>query len=158
LNNPLLTGLPLGSEQKRYEDVFAFLGIEEQQRLESVVTQVTFAQDAFLFEVGDPAGEVFFLAQGRLSVQKKTGFHRKMQVVAILEPGAVVGEGGLLAGHIHAVSVRAIEQSHLFRLGCRELWSLEQEDSQLVIQLLKHLLLISSLRLEKTAERLAHVL
>lgn len=158
MNNPLLSGHPVGSEQKRYEDVFAFLGAEEQKRLASVLTEVTLEQDAFLFEVGDPAGEVFFLAQGRLSVQKKTGFHRKMQVVAILEPGAVVGEGGLLAGHIHAVSVRAIEKSHLFCLGRQELESMERIDSQLVVQFLKHLLLISGLRLAKTAERLAHVL
>ncbi|MBU0664557.1 MAG: cyclic nucleotide-binding domain-containing protein [Proteobacteria bacterium] len=158
MNNPLLSGHLAGSEQKSCADVFAFLGAAEQKRFASVVTERTFEQDTFLFEVGDPADEVFFLAQGRLSVQKKTGFHRKMQVVAILEPGAIVGEAGLLSGHIHGVSVRAIEQSHLFRLGCHELEALERTDSQLVIKLLKHLLLISSLRLEKTAERLAHVL
>ncbi|MDD3815722.1 MAG: cyclic nucleotide-binding domain-containing protein [Desulfocapsaceae bacterium] len=147
-----------GLEQKSSADVFAFLGEEEQKRLASVVSERTLEQDTFLFEVGDPADEVFFLAQGRLSVQKKTGFHRKMQVVAILEAGAIVGEAGLLSGHVHGVSVRAIERSRLFRLGCQELQALERTDSQLVIQLLKHLLLISSLRLEKTAERLAHVL
>lgn len=158
MNNPLLTGHPSGPESKSYKEVFAFLGAEEQERLASVLTEATFEQGAFLFEAGDPAQEVFFLAQGRLSVQKQTGFHRKMQVVAILESGAVVGEGGLLAGHVHGVSVRAIEQSTLFCLGLRELAALEQTDPQLVVQLLKHLLLISSLRLEKTSERLAHVL
>lgn len=158
MNNQLLSENPSGPEKKSYKDVFAFLGAEEQKRLESVLTEVTLAQDAFLFEVGDPGVDVFFLAQGRLSVQKKTGFHHKMQVVAILEPGTVVGEGGVLADHIHAVSVRAIEQSHLFSLGRQGLESLEQAEPQLVIQLMKHLLLISSLRLAKTAERLAHVL
>ncbi len=158
MNNPLIPGHPAGSEQKRYEDVFAFLGSEEQKQLAPVLTEVTLEPDVFLFEVGDPAGEIFFLARGRLSVQKKTGFDRKMQVVAILEPGAVVGEAGLLAGHVHTVNARAIEQSHLFRLGRQDLESLEQVDSQLVVQLLKHLLSISSLRLAKTAERLAHVL
>jgi CRP-like cAMP-binding protein len=158
LNNLLSSKHPSGLAQKRCGDVFAFLGAEEQKRLASVVTERILEQDSYLFEVGDPADEVFFLAQGRLSVQKKTGFHRKMQVVAILESGAIVGEAGLLSGHVHGVSVRAIEHSHLFRLGCQELQTLERTDSQLVIQLLKHLLLISSLRLEKTAERLAHVL
>lgn len=158
MNNPILSGAPVGPEQKSYVEVFSFLGAEEQKRLKSVLTEVTLEQDSFLFEVGDPAAEVFFLAQGRLSVQKKTGFHRKMQVVAILESGAMVGEAGLLAGHVRGVSVRAIEKSHLFCLGRQDLEDFERTDSQLVIQLLKQLLLISSLRLAKTAERLAHVL
>ncbi|MEK6201829.1 MAG: cyclic nucleotide-binding domain-containing protein [Desulfobulbaceae bacterium] len=134
------------------------MGAKEQKRLESVLTEVTLEQDTFLFEVGAPAAELFFLDRGRLSVQKKTGFHHKMQVVAILESGAIVGEAGLLAAHIRGVSVKAIEKSHLFCLGRKELEALEQTDSHLVIQLLKQVLLISSLRLTKTAERLAHVL
>ncbi|MFH2122827.1 MAG: cyclic nucleotide-binding domain-containing protein [Pseudomonadota bacterium] len=158
MSNPLLAGHLSGAEQKSWTDVFAFLGAEEQKRLASVVTETTLEQDAFLFEVGQPASEVFFLAHGRLSVQKKTGFHLKMQVVAILEPGAIVGEAGILPGHIHAVSVKAIEPSYLYRLGCQELKALQRSDSQLVIQLLQHLLLISSLRLGKNTERLAHVL
>lgn len=147
-----------GSEQNSHEDVFTFLNREERERLAAVVTEVIIGPGKFLFEVGDPAGEVFFLAQGRLSVQKKTGFHHKMQVVALLEPGAVVGEAGLLADHVHGVSVRAIEESHLFCLGRQEMEAMERTDSQLALRLLKHFLLISGLRLAKTGERLAHVL
>lgn len=158
MNNPVFSGQPLGLEQKGYAEVFSFLGVEEQKRLHSMVTEVTLEQDTFLFEVGDPAAEVFFLVQGRVSVHKKTGFHRKMQVVAILEPGAMVGEAGLLAGHIRGVGVRGIEKSLLFCLGRQDLEALEHTDSQLVIQLLKRSLWISSLRLAKTAERLAQVL
>jgi len=150
--------VPVGLEQKGVGGVFAFLGVEEQRRLLSMVTEVVIEQDMFLFEVGGPAKEVFFLAQGRLSVQKQTGFHRKMQVVAILEPGALVGEAGLLAGHVHGVSVRAIEQSRLYCLDRRKIECLEHTDPQLAIQLLKRLLLISSRRLEKATDRLAHVL
>lgn len=158
MNNSAFSEHLLGLEQKGYAEVFSFLDVEKQKRLASVVTEVTLEQGAFLFEVGDPAAEVFFLAQGRLSVYKKTGFHRKMQVVAILDPGAMVGEAGLLAGHIRGVSVRGIEASHLFCLGRQALEALEQNDSQLITQLLKRLLLISSLRLAKTTERLAQVL
>lgn len=158
MNNPVFSEQSVGLRQKGYAEVFSFLGVEEQKRLESMVTEVTLEQDAFLFEVGDPAAEVFFLVEGRLSVHKKTGFHRKMQVLAILEPGAMVGEAGLLAGHVRGVSVRGIEKSRLFCLGSQDLEALEHTDSQLVIQLLKRSLWISSLRLAKTAERLAQVL
>ncbi len=146
------------TERMEYAKVFAFLDAEEQQRLAAVVSEVSLAQGAFLFEVGEQAAEVFFLAQGRLSVLKKTGFHRKMQIVAILEPGAIVGEAGLLVDHIHKTSVRSIEQAHLFCLKRQAIEALEHNDPQLVMQLLKRLLLISSLRLEKTAERLTKVL
>ncbi len=141
-----------------YAEVFAFLDAEEQKRLASVVSEVALAQGAFLFEVGAQAAEVFFLAQGRLSVLKKTGFHRKMQIVAILEPGAMVGEAGLLVGHIHKTSVRSIEDAQLFCLKRQDIAALEHTEPQLVIKLLKRLLQVSSLRLEKTAERLTKVL
>jgi CRP-like cAMP-binding protein len=147
-----------GLEPKSFKEVFAFLGADEQKRIASMVIEVTAEQDTFLFEVGSPAGEVFFLRHGRLSVQKQTGFHRKMQVVAILEPGALVGEAGFLTGHVHGVSVRAIEQSHLFCLDRQKIEDMEHSDPQLAIQFLKRLLLISNVRLEKTTERLAHVL
>jgi len=145
-------------EGKNTGEIFGFLGVEEQKRLLSLVTEVTIERDMFLFEIGDPAREVFFLTRGRLSVQKQTGFHRKMQVVAILEPGTLLGEAGVLADHVHGVSVRAIEPSHLYRLDCQKIEVLERTDPQLVIQLFKRLLLIGSLRLAKTTERLAHVL
>ncbi len=145
-------------EHMGYAEVFAFLDVEEQQRLASLVSEVSIAQGAFLFEVDDQAAEVFFLAQGRLSVLKKTGFHRKMQVVAILEPGAIVGEAGLLVDHIHQTSIRSIEEARLFCLKRQDIDALEHTDPQLVVQLLKRLLQISSLRLEKTAERLTKVL
>jgi CRP-like cAMP-binding protein len=141
-----------------YTEVFAFLDVEEQKRLASLVSEVSIAEGAFLFEVDDQAAEVFFLVRGRLSVLKKTGFHRKMQIVAILEPGAIVGEAGLLADHIHKTSIRGIEDAQLFCLKRQDIEALEHTDPQLVMQLLKRLLQVSSLRLEKTAERLTKVL
>ena len=158
MNNSAFSEHLVRPQQKSYAEVFSFLDVEKQERLASVVTEVTLGQGAFLFELGDPATEVFFLARGRLSVHKKTGFHHKMQVVAILDPGAMVGEAGLLPDHLRGVSVRALEDSQLFCLGRQALEALEHTDSQLVTQFLKHLLLISSLRLAKTTERLVQVL
>jgi CRP-like cAMP-binding protein len=158
LNNVEPTELSLNLEQKSFSEVFAFLGVEALKDLVSMVTEVKVEQGMFLFEVGDSAGEVFFLARGRLSVQKQTGFHRKMQVVALLEPGTVVGEAGLLPGRVHSVSLRAIEPSLLYRLDRQQMDELERTEPHLLIQLLSRFLYISSLRLEKTTERLAHVL
>lgn len=145
-------------EQKSLSELFAFLGVEGLKALESMFTEVKLEQGMFLFQVGDSSGEVFFLARGRLSVQKQTGFHRKMQVVALLEPGTIVAEAGLLPGRVHSVSVRAIEPSLLYRLDRGQLEELERTEPHLLIQLLTRFLFISSLRLEKTTERLAHVL
>jgi CRP-like cAMP-binding protein len=158
LNNLERTELSPDLEPKSLSELFAFLGVEELKALVPMITEVKLEQDMLLFEVGAAAAEVFFLARGRLSVQKQTGFHRKMQVVALLEPGTIVAEAGLLPGRLHSVSVRAIEPSLLYRLDRRQLEELERTEPHLLIQLLTRCLYLSSLRLEKTTERLAHVL
>lgn len=149
---------PAGVKPKSREEVFGFLDADQQRRIAALITEVTVEQDRFLFEVGSPAGEVFFLHQGRLSVLKQTGFHGKMQVVAILEPGALVSEAGFLPGHVHGVSVRAIERSSLYRLTRGKIEEMKDDDPQLAIGLMSRLVFVSNVRLEKTTERLARVL
>lgn len=158
MNNLERTELSPDLEQKSLSELFAFLGVEGLKALVPMFTEVKLEQGMFLFQVGESSGEVFLLARGRLSVQKQTGFHRKMQVVALLEPGTIVAEAGLLPGRVHSVSVKAIEPSLLYRLDRGQLEELERTEPHLLIQLLTRFLFISSLRLEKTTERLAHVL
>ncbi len=158
MNDLERTELSPDREQKSLSELFAFLGVEGLKALVPMFTVVKLEQGMFLFQVGESSGEVFLLARGRLSVQKQTGFHRKMQVVALLEPGTIVAEAGLLPGRVHSVSVRAIEPSLLYSLDRGQLEELERTEPHLLIQLLTRFLFISSLRLEKTTERLAHVL
>lgn len=158
MNNQAMTDISAGKEQGVTADVFSFLDLDGKSRISALVTQRTLAQDEYLFVAGDQGDGVFFLVQGRLSVLSNTVFHRKMQVVAILEPGAVVGEAAILPGHVRGVSVRAIEPSLLYCLHRSVSDELALQDIHLFSALLKRLLRISSLRLEKASGRLAHVL
>ena len=96
---------------------------------------------------------MFFLENGRLAVLKETGFNHRTQVVALLEPGASVGEGGALGDSFRSATIMAIEESLLFFLSRATLVSLAEKDPQILIRLLKRLLYTTNLRLQKSSER-----
>ena len=91
-------------------------------------------------------------------MQNKTGFGERMQVVALLDPGAPIGERGLLGHRTRGATLTVVKDSELLVLSQEEFDILVDEDPVLVIKLLKWLLSRVSLRLEKNSERLAHVL
>jgi CRP-like cAMP-binding protein len=137
---------------------FHFLSSEESTGLLPSMTQVVVQKGGFLFRSGDVAEGVFFLENGRLAVLKETGFNHRTQVVALLEPGASVGEGGALGDSYRSATIMAIEESLLFFLSRATFVSLAEKDPQILIRLLKRLLYTTNLRLQKSSERLAHIL
>ncbi len=70
-----------------------------------------------VFQKGDPADCLYFLLAGRVAVQSKTGFGDRTQVVALLDPGAPVGEKGLLGGRTRGATIVAVKDSDLFSLS-----------------------------------------
>jgi CRP/FNR family cyclic AMP-dependent transcriptional regulator len=137
---------------------FSFLSTEERAVLSVAATPVIVKKGSVLFHAGDAAEAVFFIESGRLAVLKKTGFHEKTQVVALLEPGATVGEGGALGDSFRTATVVAIDESVLFCLNHGSLAALGEEDPPMLIRILKRLLYVSNVRLQKSSERLAHIL
>lgn len=137
---------------------FHFLSSEESAGLLPLMKEVVLQKGEFLFRAGDVAEGVFFLEKGRLAVMKETGFNNRTQVVALLEPGASVGEGGALGDSSRSATVVAIEDSLLFFLSREILTALAEKDHQVLIRILKRLLYTTSLRLQKSSERLAHIL
>lgn len=111
-----------------------------------------------LFDYGEPGEALYFIQSGRLAVHKFTGFQKKMQVVALLDQGSVVGEANLLENHCHKTKVIAIEDSELLSLSVQKYQKLQNEQPGLTFRLLAYLFSITSLRLEKTSERLAQIL
>jgi CRP-like cAMP-binding protein len=140
------------------ECCFNFLEKAEVQTLLAVMKSVSFAAGTQVCQKGDPADCLFFLMIGRVAVQNKTGFGERMQVVALLDPGAPVGERGLLGGRTRGATLTAVKDSELLVLSQEAFDILVDEAPVLVIKLLKWLLNRVSLRLEKNSERLAHVL
>jgi CRP-like cAMP-binding protein len=140
------------------ERCFAFLDKEEAGILLTSMQRVSFASGTVVFEKGDAADSVYFLYSGKVAVQMKTGFGEKMQVVALLDPGAPVGEKGLLGPRTRGATLVAVKDSELLVLSQEAFDLLVDESPALIIKLLKWLLARVSLRLEKNSERLTLVL
>ncbi len=137
---------------------FAFLDKEEAETLLTTMQRVCYAAGTVVFEKGAAADCMYFLHTGKVAVQMKTGFGEKMQVVALLDPGAPVGEKGLLGRRTRGATVVAVKDSELLVFPREAFDILVEEAPALIIKTLKWLLQRVSLRLEKSSERLTHVL
>ena len=111
-----------------------------------------------IFKKGDPADCLYLLTAGRVAVQNKTGFGERRQVIALLDPGAPVGEKGLLGSGVRGATVTAVQDSELLILDHESFAKLAGDHPVLAIKVLQWLLHRVSLRLEKSSERLVHVL
>ena len=111
-----------------------------------------------LFENGEQGTALYFIESGRLAVHKFTGFQDKMQVVALLDRGSIVGESSLVAAHRHKAKVTAIEEASLLCLERESFQKMMNDVPSLAIRLYEYVLGVMSLRLEKTSARLATIL
>ncbi len=134
------------------------LNSEQWQRLASYLKEKRLPRGEKLFVPDDSADGVYFVRSGRLGVQTGTGFEDRLQVVALIEEGSPIGEKGLTMNETRGMSVVAIEDAVLDHLSGEDFAEIEQSHPQLAIALLKALLDITSLRLQASSERLAHVL
>lgn len=138
--------------------VFSFLDEDDLTVLQPQLISVDLVAGDLLFGVGEVSSSVYWLISGRLAVRKMTGFAEKMQVVALLDPGALVGEGGIFPDQVHGATVVAIENSHLVSFPGRYLEVVKGSHPSLAWKIITRLLSISHLRLRKNSDRLARVL
>ena len=116
------------------------------------------AAGSTLFDVGQPGTALYFITSGRLAVNKFTGFQEKMQVVALLDSGSIVGESSLLAVHKHKAKVTVVEDASLLYLDKESFQKMVKDAPTLAHSLFEYVLEIMALRLEKTSARLATIL
>lgn len=135
-----------------------FLLEREARVVLEVMSPVALRAGVDLVKVDDPADCLYFLISGRIAVRKKTGFGNRMQVVALLDPGAPIGEGGLLIGQTRGAVLTAVAESRLLMLPRQAFDQLSSTDPELALKLIKWLMEKVSLRLKKSSERLAHIL
>lgn len=135
-----------------------FLDADERSTLFSLCTEKQLDAGDSLFDYHESAATIFFLKEGRLAVHKFTGFQEKMQIIALLDPGTVVGEAALLHSHVRTTRVAAIEKSSLYCLDRKEFSNWQKKSPAMASRLLEYLFSVVTLRLEKTSERLARIL
>ncbi|WP_456387982.1 Crp/Fnr family transcriptional regulator [Desulfolithobacter sp.] len=142
----------------KLEDLFPFLNPEEAGILAGFLEplEVKAGEDIFIW--GQPAVFMVFIARGRLVVKKPTEFPGKDQVIAVLETGSFAGEAGILDDSVHGATVTAVQDSELLSLKRTSFAALVRSHPGLAIDLLRYLLAIVHLRLQKTSHRLSMVL
>jgi CRP-like cAMP-binding protein len=143
------------------EDVrnaFRFLEKEEIEELCSYLELREWPADAVIMHEGMEGDYVGFIIEGKLAVKKKTGLWGKQIILAILEKGAIVGEGAFIDSGPRSTTVTAIETSKLLTLSAMKMSELTVNNPQLAVKLMKRMLQITSIRLSKAVERISKLL
>lgn len=138
--------------------LFPFLAGEEGALLFGYLEYRDVAAGDVVMKDGDPKDFFAFVGQGKLAVKKETAFHGKHILVAILEPGALVGDYVSDSGQIRSGTVAALESSGLWVMTRQQMERLLAEQPLLGQKLLARLIEVLTLRLGKAYDRLAGLL
>lgn len=141
-----------------HEECLPFLDKKEALALLGVMEIVEVKAGTSLFTFNDAADCMYVLISGRIAVQKQTGFGDRMQVVALLDSGAPLGESGLLATQSRGATLSVIVDSRLLLFSRQAFDEISINSPSLAVKFLTWLMGILALRLKKSSERLAHVL
>lgn len=137
---------------------FPFLPRDEAERVFAAMDMLSLDAGEILFRSGQEADHFYVLVAGRIAVQKHTGFAERMQVVALLDPGAPLGESGLLPNRQRGATLTAVQPCRLLSMSAQAYEALAKSHSPLVVKLLTWVIGRMSLRLQKNSQRLALVL
>jgi CRP-like cAMP-binding protein len=147
---------PLSLEER--QALFPFLAGEEGALLTGFLEYREYAAADLVLKNGEPSVFLAFVARGKLAIKKETAFPGKHILVAILEPGALVGDFVAGSGQGGVGTVAALEDSGLWVMTLEQMDSLFAEHPLLGRKLLARLIQVLSIRLGKAYDRLAGLL
>ncbi|MCK9174443.1 MAG: Crp/Fnr family transcriptional regulator [Desulforhopalus sp.] len=124
----------------------------------SALQEQHFAAGEKIFDCGDAVEGLGFILSGRVGIKEQTGFEEKTQIIALLDPGAPLGEKLFTGLDTHAAGAVAVEETHIALLSVDAWVKIREEEPKLACELLEWVLERVSLRLGKASERLAHIL
>ena len=145
-------------EAESLKSVFKFLGEKEIETLCSYLEIKDFSADTTVMTEGEPGDFIGFLVKGKLAVKKETRFPGKHILLAILDPGTMVGELSIMECCQRNATVTALEESQLLLLSRERMNALIEAHPILGVSFLKRIIQILSLRLKKADDRLANLL
>ena len=137
---------------------FNFLSAEETEELCSYLELREWQTDAVVMKEGAVEDYVGFLIEGKLAVKKKTGYWDKHIIIAVLEKGAMVGEGAFIDSGPRSNDVIAMEPSRILVLSAPKMDELILNNPLLAVKLMQRMLFIMSIRLRKAGERISELL
>lgn len=97
-------------------ELFAALPEEVLEQLRKQTAARPLAKGDLLFSQGDPADELFVVADGRIAIATRSSDGRE-SMVAVLEAGALFGELGLFDDEPRSADARALTDSEVLALA-----------------------------------------
>lgn len=85
-----------------------------------------------LFDEGDPPDALYLVASGRIAIAMSSPVDRRESVVALMEPGDLFGELGLLDDGPRSAMARALEPSDVLEVPFGPVRALFEEDPRLL--------------------------
>jgi len=138
--------------------VFPFLSAQELEGLLPSLAMRSVAAGEVLMRDGDVADFMAFLLAGRLAVKKETSFPGKYILVAVIEPGGVVGELAAVEKGQRNATVVAMDDCRLLVLTAEAMTRLLAEQNPLGVTLLKRIIHVQGHRLRRASDRLSWIL
>ncbi len=109
-----------------------------------------------LWEVGDSDNYAAFILSGKIGIKKKTDFDRYM-IVGTFARGTVAGELCLLTNLARSVTAVVLEDVEIVSLESNDFEKLISKHPMLGLELLRHIFLVISNRLNKSTARIASI-
>jgi CRP-like cAMP-binding protein len=144
-------------EMKGEINVFNLLDGEEIGRISSYFELMDYPKGTVLFEEGEPGDFIGIVKSGMLGVEKQTEFEGKKIVLAQYTRGSFIGELAVFDRLPRSATVTAVEDSELLILSREALDSFMEIHPHTGISILKGLIRVLSIRLRKSADRLATI-
>ena len=139
-------------------EAFKFLSDEDVDTLCPYLDIREWSANSVVMPEGELGDFMGVLVEGKLAVHKKTDFPGRHILMAVLEPGSLVGEMSVMERGRRNSSVIAMEPCKLFVLTSDSMAALLLEKPALGIKLLKRVIHVLSLRFRNTNDRLAKLL
>ena len=99
--------------------IFSSLNDGDIRKILNKFTKMKLDKPDALFYQGDPSDNIYLVVSGKLAAAL-TSAGGDMRIVGYIEPGEAVGESGALTTEPRALTVKAVEDSTLYRLSSRD--------------------------------------
>ena len=138
--------------------IFPFFAQHELETFLPYLTLKEWPAEQVIMRDGDPGDFMGFLLAGKLAVKKETSFPGKYILVAVIEPGSMVGEISVVEKGQRSATVVTMENSRLLVLSFEAMERMLLENNELAVKLLKRIIHVLGYRLRKASERLSWIL
>ena len=143
--------------QSQIGEFFSGLAPEEREKLlagEGVWKKQSLPAGTIIFEEGASSTDLYLILKGKVEIAKKVGKDGRQKVLAILEEGAVFGEGALLSDKPRSASAKTVDEVEILVLSKSDFDGFMKDKPEIAASLLLGLLKVVNQRLQWTNQEL----